>query len=84
LDGKVHKLGKINFTFDPTNYKKSWKMVSPDGRMDLKFTPFFERVAKTDAVILKSEVHQMFGRYNRLGGERSRREDHRKRPGGMG
>jgi hypothetical protein len=39
-------------------------MKSPDGRLDLVFTPFFERVAKTDALILKSEVHQMFGRYN--------------------
>ena len=54
----------IDFTFDPQDYKKPWKMVSPDGRLDLVFTPFFERVAKTNAVILKSEVHQMFGRYN--------------------
>jgi hypothetical protein len=38
-------------------------MKSPDGRLDLVFTPFFERVAKTDALILKSEVHQMLGRY---------------------
>ncbi len=64
LDGKVHKLGKIDFSFDPTDYKKPWQMVSPDERLELTFTPFFERVAKTDAVILKSEVHQMFGRYN--------------------
>ena len=64
LDGKVHKLGKVDFTFDPKDYKKPWKMVSPDIRLDLVFTPFFERVAKTNAVVLKSEVHQMFGRYN--------------------
>lgn len=64
VEGKVHKLGKVDFTFDPSNYKKPWKMVSPDSRLDLDFTPFFERVAKTDALILKSEVHQMFGRYN--------------------
>lgn len=64
LDGKMHKLGKVNFSFDPGDYKKPWKMVSPDQRLDLVFTPFFERVAKTDAMILKSEVHQMFGKYN--------------------
>jgi len=39
-------------------------MNAPDGRLELVFTPFFERVAKTDALVLKSEVHQMFGRYN--------------------
>ena len=64
LDGKVHKLGKMAYTFDPRDYKKPWRMVSPDARLDLVFTPFFERVAKTNAVVLKSEVHQMFGRYN--------------------
>jgi len=64
LDGKVHKLGKMAFTFDPADYKKPWQMVSPDKRLELTFTPFFERVAKTNAVVLKSEVHQMFGRYN--------------------
>ena len=64
LDGKVHKLGKMAFTFDPTDYKKPWKMVSPDKRLELTFTPFFERVAKSDVVVIKSEVHQMFGRYN--------------------
>jgi hypothetical protein len=64
LDGKVHKLGKMDFTFDPADYKKPWRMVSHDNRLELTFTPFFERVAKTNAVVLKSEVHQMFGRYN--------------------
>jgi hypothetical protein len=39
-------------------------MTSVDGRLDLGFKPFFERVAKTDVGILSSEVHQMFGRYS--------------------
>ncbi len=29
----------------------------------LEFTPFFERIAKTDALVLRSEVHQMIGRF---------------------
>ena len=40
-----------------------WKMVSEDQRLNLTFTPFFDRQAKTDAKILKSEVIQMFGKY---------------------
>jgi hypothetical protein len=39
-------------------------MADEDGRLDLVFTPFLERVAKTDLKVLRSEVHQMFGRYN--------------------
>ena len=38
-------------------------MNSCDGCLTLEFKPFFERVAKADAIILSSEVHQMFGCY---------------------
>jgi hypothetical protein len=31
--------------------------------VDLKFTPFYERVAKTDALVIRSEVHQMIGHF---------------------
>ncbi len=34
-----------------------------DGRLDLSFTPFLDRTAKTDAKLLVSEVHQMLGKY---------------------
>ena len=34
------------------------------GRLDLTFTPFYERVARTNLAVIRSEVHQMFGRYN--------------------
>ncbi len=38
-------------------------MRAPDGRLDLEFVPFLERVAHTDLLVISSEVHQMFGRY---------------------
>jgi len=64
LNGKVHKLGKVDFKYDKKDFKNPWLMTSPDGRLSLEFAPFFERVAKTDVGILASEVHQMFGRYS--------------------
>jgi hypothetical protein len=64
LSGKIHKLDQVDFTYDARNFKSPWKMCSPDARLDLTFTPFFERVARTDAKLLYSEVHQMFGRYS--------------------
>jgi hypothetical protein len=64
LEGKIHKLGEVKFTYDNNNFKAPWTMKSPDGRLDLVFTPFFERVAKTDLKVIQSEVHQMFGKYN--------------------
>ena len=41
-----------------------WKFTDSEGRLDLVFTPFKERVAKTELAVITSEVHQMFGRYN--------------------
>ncbi len=63
LDGRVHKLGQVDFTYDNTDFMRPWTMRSPDGRLDLTFTPFLERVAKTNLLVITSEVHQMFGRY---------------------
>lgn len=31
--------------------------------LTLTFTPFVERVARTNLFVITSEVHQMFGRY---------------------
>jgi hypothetical protein len=63
LNGKIHKIGKIEFSYTFENFMQPWKMVSEDQRLNLTFTPFFDRQAKTDAKILKSEVIQMFGKY---------------------
>jgi hypothetical protein len=64
LGGRVHKLGQLNFTYDPTNFMQPWRMVAPDGRLELEFTPFLERVAKSNLLLVNSEVHQMFGTYS--------------------
>ncbi len=64
VNGKVHKLGAVDFRYNRPNYSAPWRMTSADGRLDLTFTPFLERLARTDFILLSSEVHQMFGRYN--------------------
>jgi Protein of unknown function (DUF2804) len=63
LDGRIHKLGQVDFSYDCRDFKRPWHMRSPDGRLDLEFVPFLERVARTDLLVITSEVHQMFGRY---------------------
>jgi hypothetical protein len=64
LNGTVHKLGIVDYTYDSKDFMKPWAMKERGGRLELEFKPFFERVARTDLKILSSEVHQMFGRYN--------------------
>ncbi|HEY67393.1 MAG TPA: DUF2804 domain-containing protein [Thermoflexia bacterium] len=63
LEGRIHKLGRVDFTYDSEDFMRPWRMVAPDGRLDLEFVPFLERVAATNLLIIASEVHQMFGRY---------------------
>jgi hypothetical protein len=63
LDGRLHKLAQIDFQYSAQDFKQPWRMSSPDGRLDLEFTPFVERVAQTNLLLIASEVHQMFGRY---------------------
>ncbi|TGL73009.1 DUF2804 domain-containing protein [Leptospira levettii] len=39
--GKVHKLDKVVWKYDVTNYKKPWKFESNQGRLELNFTPVY-------------------------------------------
>lgn len=64
LDNRIHKLEQVKFSYTPTSFMQPWHFSDSEGRLDLVFTPFKERLAKTNLGIIRSEVHQMFGRYN--------------------
>ena len=63
LDGVLHKLDLVPFDYTPDDYMRPWRFKDSQGRLDLTFTPFKERLAVTDLGPIYSEVHQMFGRY---------------------
>jgi hypothetical protein len=60
LDGKVHKIGPVNYIYDPRRLTEPWSMRDPAGRLTLRCTPFFDRHAATDLKLLRSSVHQLF------------------------
>jgi hypothetical protein len=64
LEGRVHKLGTVDWSYSQEDFKQPWRMVSGDGRLELEFVPFVERVAATNLLVITSEVHQLFGRYH--------------------
>lgn len=64
VDGSLQKLGAVTFDYRPGDYMHPWRFRDDEGRLDLTFTPFKDRTAKTNLGIIVSEVHQMFGRYN--------------------
>ena len=64
LDNRIHKLDQVKFDYVSGDYMKPWRFNDNQNRLDLIFTPFKDRLAKTNLGIINSEVHQMFGRYN--------------------
>jgi len=55
----------VTFDYDPEDFMSPWRLrTTATDRVDLEFTPFFERHAKTNALIIYSEVHQMIGRFS--------------------
>jgi hypothetical protein len=64
IDGRLSKISEdLLWHYDRANYQLPWRITAPSGAVDLTFTPFLERVAASDLGLVKSEVHQMFGRY---------------------
>jgi hypothetical protein len=64
LENRIHKLEQVKFDYVSGDYMRPWKFTDTEGRLDLVFTPFKDRTARTNLGIITSEVHQMFGRYN--------------------
>lgn len=66
VDGRLTKIGEdLRFTWDRADRMTPW-LIRTDGseRIDLRFDPVYERIAKTETDVFRSEVHQMFGHYS--------------------
>lgn len=64
LDGRIHKLEGVRFDYRSGDYLQPWHFTEDAGRLDLTFTPFKDRTARTNLGVIFSEGHQMFGRYS--------------------
>jgi hypothetical protein len=63
IDGKMTKLEAMDFLYIPGEYMKPWRFKTTEGKLDLVFTPFYERVTNVNLLVLTNVVHQMFGKY---------------------
>ena len=67
-DGKIHKLGAVEFHIPKDEkgrdaYLNVWNFTSDDNRFYMDFTPVLDRSALTSAIVIKSDQHQVFGRF---------------------
>ena len=65
--GKAHKLSRVCFHIPQRDgrddFLSPWRFTSDDGRFEMKFDPILDRAACTDVKLIKSDQHQVFGRF---------------------
>ena len=68
-NGRAHKLTDIDFGIPQTpdgkdDFLSPWHITSSDNRLNLVFTPALDRASLTSVVVIESDQHQVFGRFN--------------------
>lgn len=61
-DGRAHKLEDIVFHIPSDSYLKPWTFTSSDGRFEMDFQPVLDRAARTNALVIETDQHQVFGK----------------------
>jgi len=61
-NGTLHKLDDVVFHID--TYLKPWRFSSNNGRFELMFEPILDRESHTNLILMKSDQHQVFGRFS--------------------
>lgn len=69
FNGKATKLRDVKFQIPKNDknkydYMKPWKITSSDSRLDLTFTPIIDRSIHLSVLVLSTQQHQVFGKYN--------------------
>ena len=64
--GKAHKLSQVRFNIPggEKGFLSPWTFTSDDGRFEMDFVPVMDRASCTDLKLIKSDQHQVFGRFS--------------------
>lgn len=62
-NGKVHKLSRVKWSV-PGDLMTPWSFSDDGGRFCLEFCPGLERAACTSVGVIKSDQHQVFGKFS--------------------
>lgn len=65
VDGRLTKIGaELTWDYDWDRPMRPWRVSHPDGSVDLTLTPDFDKHSAVNALVLATEVHQVFGRWS--------------------
>lgn len=62
-DGRAHKIEEVAFNIPQDSFMKPWTFTSSDGRFEMDFQPVLDRFARTNALVLETDQHQVFGKF---------------------
>ncbi len=66
-NGRAHKLGEVYFRIPEAHgrddFMSPWRFDSDDGRFEMRFVPVLDRAADMNLGVLRSDQHQVFGRF---------------------
>ena len=69
-NGKAHKLSKVRFRIPGRRrrrrYMEQWEFTSDDGRFEMRFDPIMDRSSRAGLGVIKSDQHQIFGKFTGL------------------
>jgi hypothetical protein len=65
VDGRLTKIGdELVWTYDWDDPMAPWRVRHRDGSLDVTLTPAHDRHTTVNALVLATEVHQVFGRWS--------------------
>lgn len=65
VDGRLTKIGdELLWTYDWDRPTEPWHVRHPEGWLDITLDPAFDRHSRINAVVLATEVHQVFGTWS--------------------
>ncbi len=65
VDGELVKIGEeLEWEYDWGHPMRPWRVRGPASGLDVVLDPVYDRHARTEALVLSTEVHQVFGRWN--------------------
>lgn len=66
VDGRITKLSEdVIFEYDSLDFMKPWIIkTAVTDRVNLEFTPFYDRIANINLALIKSEIHQLVGYFS--------------------
>jgi hypothetical protein len=65
VDGRLTKIGvELEWAYDWDHPLRPWRVRAPDGSIDLRLEPRHDKHSRIEALVARTEVHQVFGRWS--------------------